>query len=96
MLLAGPRALTSRDQLARLWLHESCRVFHDRLTCDEDRRQFKALLVSGVGWREVTGFVPFCVCLCICVVCPTLPARSVLVPAQNCRSSWPTGTASRR
>lgn len=47
VLLAGPRSLTSREQLSRLWLHEACRVFHDRLTCEEDRGQFKHLLVSG-------------------------------------------------
>jgi dynein heavy chain len=47
LLLASPRALSSRDQLARLWLHESCRVFHDRLTCEGDRRQFKTMLVRG-------------------------------------------------
>ncbi|GBF88264.1 dynein heavy chain axonemal protein, partial [Raphidocelis subcapitata] len=46
LMLASPRTLGSRDQLARLWLHESCRVFHDRLTCEEDRTAFKKMLVE--------------------------------------------------
>lgn len=49
ILLASSRSLVSREQLAHLWLHESCRVFHDRLTCEEDRGQFKDMLVRGSG-----------------------------------------------
>jgi dynein heavy chain len=55
LLLASPRALASRDQLVRLWLHESCRVFHDRLTCDGDKTAFKNMLV---GWFGVLGDGP--------------------------------------
>jgi len=64
LLLASPRALSSRDQLARLWLHESCRVFHDRLTCDDDRVAFKKMLVSSMDWvgmgRECWHTGPCC------------------------------------
>jgi dynein heavy chain len=31
----APGACGSREQLARLWLHECCRVFHDRLVSEE-------------------------------------------------------------
>jgi dynein heavy chain len=48
LLLASPRAAASRDAVARLWLHEACRVFHDRLTCEGDRGAFKKMLVSGL------------------------------------------------
>jgi dynein heavy chain len=30
LLQTSPTTCTSRDQLMRLWLHEACRVFHDR------------------------------------------------------------------
>eukprot|EP01041_Mallomonas_annulata_P000832 gene832-1621_t len=36
MLMSDSRRITTKDQLARLWVHESQRVFADRLTCDED------------------------------------------------------------
>lgn len=38
--------LTPQDKapLLHLWYHESCRVFRDRLVCDEDRDWFNSLL----------------------------------------------------
>ncbi|KAI8465887.1 MAG: dynein heavy chain 7 [Monoraphidium minutum] len=46
VMMVTPRTLASRDQASRLWLHESLRVFHDRLTCEEDRRRFKETLIE--------------------------------------------------
>ena len=31
----------SKDSFVRLWVHESMRVFHDRMSTDEDRVEFK-------------------------------------------------------
>jgi dynein heavy chain, axonemal len=42
-------AVEDGRQLARLWAHESMRVFHDRLVSDEDRAWFCALLKDAVG-----------------------------------------------
>lgn len=44
-----PESLTTVDQLLRLWFHESCRVFQDRLVNDQDRDWFKDLLVSKLN-----------------------------------------------
>lgn len=40
--------LKGHGDLTRLWLHESCRQFRDRLTCDEDREWFDATLVDKI------------------------------------------------
>lgn len=49
--MATPSTCNSKDSLARLWLHEACRVFADRLVCDEDRQQLQKMLVSGPVWH---------------------------------------------
>lgn len=49
MLMATPASVHDREGLSRLWLHEACRVFGDRLVCDEDVRHFQGVLVSGAG-----------------------------------------------
>lgn len=46
ILMATPSTCNSKDALARLWLHEACRVFADRLICQEDRQQLQKMLVS--------------------------------------------------
>ena len=38
ILMARPKVVVSSAAMTRLWLHESMRVFCDRLTCDEDKR----------------------------------------------------------
>ena len=38
LLLAKPQVFTKADEFIKLWLHECCRVFHDRLINDSDRR----------------------------------------------------------
>lgn len=62
------RALTlgrpqDKVQLLRLWYHESCRVFRDRLVNEEDRSWFDKLLEScmeqwEVAFEEVCPFQP--------------------------------------
>jgi hypothetical protein len=51
MLMVSPSACSSRDALLRLWLHEACRVFHDRLINAADREYFKRMLVRPVSPR---------------------------------------------
>jgi hypothetical protein len=58
---ASPKDTTEPRHLIALWLHESARVFADRLTCDEDAAWFRAaqerLLGEelGTSWPEVVG-----------------------------------------
>ena len=58
---ANPKDTTEPRHLVALWLHESSRVFEDRLTCEEDHLWFRgrqeALLrdVFGTSWGEVVG-----------------------------------------
>lgn len=50
-------------QLLRLWYHENCRVFRDRLVNEEDRGWFDGLLETkmedlGVAFNKVCPFQP--------------------------------------
>ncbi|XP_022353638.1 dynein heavy chain 1, axonemal [Enhydra lutris kenyoni] len=63
MLMADPAKVEDKVRLLRLWYHESCRVFRDRLVSDEDRSWFDKLLESrmeqwGVTFAEVCPFQP--------------------------------------
>ena len=42
--MAKPERLETKDDLLRLWFHENCRVFHDRLVSDEDRSWFISVM----------------------------------------------------
>ncbi len=42
--MSSPKTISSKEGLARLWVHECKRVFGDRLTCDEDHHWLSALL----------------------------------------------------
>ena len=59
MLMSDPKKLNSKEQVARLWVHESQRVFADRLTCDEDHEWLRELMRSKIvnvfkmDWRVV-------------------------------------------
>ncbi|KAG5875162.1 hypothetical protein JTB14_033739 [Gonioctena quinquepunctata] len=44
MLMFDPESLKDVQELLRLWYHECCRVFQDRLVNDEDRSWFDSLL----------------------------------------------------
>jgi hypothetical protein len=46
LVMATTTTCATRESLARLWLHEMSRVFHDRLISLEDRDYFKHMLVS--------------------------------------------------
>ncbi|KAI5937324.1 Dynein heavy chain 1, axonemal [Manis javanica] len=53
MLMADPAKVEDKVQLLRLWYHESCRVFRDRLVNGEDRHWFDKLLESHMEPWEV-------------------------------------------
>jgi dynein heavy chain len=64
VLMAKPEKLESKLDLLRLWFHENCRVFQDRLVNDEDRKWFINLMTekmtSGfdVIYEDVVDKVP--------------------------------------
>ncbi|XP_053785531.1 dynein axonemal heavy chain 1 isoform X3 [Desmodus rotundus] len=53
MLMADPAKVEDKVQLLRLWYHESCRVFRDRLVNEEDRSWFDKLLESHMEMMKV-------------------------------------------
>lgn len=46
LLMTSPMSVSSPEHLARCWAHECCRVFHDRLINDADRKWVTDLLVE--------------------------------------------------
>ncbi|KAM9758655.1 dynein axonemal heavy chain 1 [Menidia menidia] len=44
ILMAEASMIENKSQLLKLWYHESCRAFQDRLVCTEDREWFNKLL----------------------------------------------------
>ena len=42
--MVSPKHCSSKQSLVRLWVHESMRVFHDRLIDSQDKAHFKAIL----------------------------------------------------
>ena len=42
--MAQPQKLEGKEDALRLWYHENCRVFQDRLVNDEDRKWFVDLI----------------------------------------------------
>ena len=52
---ASPNHCTKRADIVRLWYHENMRVFHDRLTTEEDREFLKNLLKSQFQTFELTA-----------------------------------------
>ncbi|XP_008850074.1 dynein heavy chain 1, axonemal [Nannospalax galili] len=53
MLMADPAKVKDKVQLLRLWYHENCRVFRDRLVNEDDRSWFDELLESHMEQWEV-------------------------------------------
>ncbi|KAG1670781.1 hypothetical protein FOA52_014009, partial [Chlamydomonas sp. UWO 241] len=50
-----PGCCPDKDSLIRLWIHESCRVFHDRLINLEDKVYFKKMLVELMAKHSLGG-----------------------------------------
>ncbi len=48
ILFAGPESVKESTDLALLWLHESCRVYSDRLVDDNDLQLFRKLQMETV------------------------------------------------
>lgn len=59
--MAKPHIVTSVEVLVKLWIHETSRVFHDRLISDEDRYWFKDTIQKqlfinfNLDWKKVTS-----------------------------------------
>ncbi|NXM42418.1 DYH1 protein, partial [Gymnorhina tibicen] len=63
MLMAEACKVENKEHLLRLWYHESCRVFRDRLVSDEDRTWFDDLMTNkmeelGTTFKEVIPTLP--------------------------------------
>ncbi|TMW60768.1 hypothetical protein Poli38472_000810 [Pythium oligandrum] len=64
LLLSDKNTVTSRDGILRLWIHESLRVFSDRLTTPEDRETFKKKIDELLGvhfqteWSRLLSSAP--------------------------------------
>jgi len=65
MLMVGPKEVNNGDVLTRLWAHECCRVFHDRLIDVEDKKVFTTIVQelvarymgkTGSGWSHADLF----------------------------------------
>jgi dynein heavy chain len=48
VMLSSPKFYDTRESMVRLWVHESLRVFHDRLVDDVDRSRFLSMLQQRV------------------------------------------------
>ncbi|XP_040850525.1 dynein heavy chain 1, axonemal [Ochotona curzoniae] len=53
MLMANPAKVEDKVQLLRLWYHENCRVFRDRLVNEDDCTWFDQLLQTHMAQWEV-------------------------------------------
>ena len=49
MLMVSPKYCTTKQTLVRLWLHETMRVFHDRLVDDQDKQHLRNILMELLG-----------------------------------------------
>ena len=49
ILMTKPVSVQSGDVLCRLWMHECCRVFHDRLINKDDKTWFTGLLCESAA-----------------------------------------------
>ncbi|GFS18450.1 dynein heavy chain 1, axonemal [Elysia marginata] len=64
LLMADPEAITTTEDMLRLWYHECCRVFQDRLVNDEDRELFEGFLKErmdqdfGINFSNVVTITP--------------------------------------
>ena len=44
--MSKPQSMNRVDKMVKLWMHETCRVFHDRLINSEDTRYFTELVAG--------------------------------------------------
>jgi dynein heavy chain, axonemal len=53
MLMTKPVSVSTPETMAKLWMHECCRVFHDRLINNEDKVWFTKMMaeLSNVYFR---------------------------------------------
>jgi hypothetical protein len=51
LLMIQPQHCKDRETLVRLWVHESLRVFHDRLINSDDKQYFQKMIVELIGQR---------------------------------------------
>ena len=49
ILMVSAKSLPTPESMARLWIHESCRIFGDRLINSEDLRWFTELLTEQIS-----------------------------------------------
>ena len=54
MLMVRSNSVTTKQALARLWVHEASRVFSDRMTNNEDKEYFNGMVTELVG-RHLGG-----------------------------------------
>ena len=56
LLMTSPMSVNSGETLARCWAHECCRVFHDRLINETDRKWVTDLLIELITrWFKVNA-----------------------------------------
>jgi len=59
LLLADPKFYDTKESILRLWVHESSRVFHDRLVSEDDRDKFtdvvntKLQTLFETSWKKL-------------------------------------------
>ena len=46
--MTSANSIREESDGVRLWIHEVSRVFHDRLTCEEDREWFYDLIIEVI------------------------------------------------
>jgi dynein heavy chain, axonemal len=56
LLMITPSSCQSKEAMLRLWVHESCRVFHDRLINLEDKTYFKHMLAELIAKHGLGAF----------------------------------------
>jgi dynein heavy chain len=49
ILMSSSRSISEADSMIRLWIHETSRVFHDRLINNEDKTWFQGLIVKQIA-----------------------------------------------
>ncbi len=54
--MSQPTVIRDEKQATKLWIHEVCRVFHDRLINDVDRNWFYDLMMELLGRYFKTRF----------------------------------------